>query len=153
MGRKTWDSIPPRFRPLKGRLNMVLSRSAVAPSALPGDAGEGPVEAPSLDAALACLSGAAAGSVGRVFVIGGAQIYEAAVRRPEARRVLLTRVRSEFDCDTFVSLPLGEGEAAAGGWVKRGLAELSAWVGEEVPAGVQTENGIEYEFEMWERMD
>ena len=26
MGRKTWDSLPPRFRPLPGRLNVVITR-------------------------------------------------------------------------------------------------------------------------------
>ncbi|POR33494.1 Uncharacterized protein TPAR_06305, partial [Tolypocladium paradoxum] len=46
MGRKTWDSIPPRFRPLKDRLNIVITRSAAAaaapPASSPGAAG-GPV--------------------------------------------------------------------------------------------------------------
>ena len=37
MGRKTWDSLPPKFRPLPGRTNIVVTRQAdwrAAPSAL-----------------------------------------------------------------------------------------------------------------------
>ncbi|CAK7218734.1 hypothetical protein SBRCBS47491_003611 [Sporothrix bragantina] len=171
MGRKTWDSIPPKFRPLRGRLNVVISRSF--PPGLPKDpAGgpdAGPVEASSLETALEYLrqkkavesTGTTANGGGRVFVIGGAQIYAAALGLAEARRVLLTRVMSDFSCDTFFPLALGsptsaeeaEKTASAPKWVQRSRAEHAAWIGEEVPEEVQTENGTEYEFQMWERVD
>ncbi|KAH8909681.1 hypothetical protein BR93DRAFT_406041 [Coniochaeta sp. PMI_546] len=151
MGRKTWDSIPPRFRPLKGRLNVVISRSFASPPAWPRDADAEPVRACSLEQAVEFLRGKSErGEVGRVFVIGGAQIYDAALRLG-ARRVLLTRVMREFECDTHFGLRLGEGEG--NGWVKRDKGQLDAWTGEEVPAGVQEEGGTEYEFQMWERVD
>jgi dihydrofolate reductase len=144
MGRKTWESIPARFRPLPGRLNVVISRSL---GQKPSEGGV--VVAGSLEEALQELRGRA-GGVGRVFVIGGAQIYGAALERREARRVLLTRVRSEFECDTFFPVALEEGE---GRWRRSGQEEMDGWVGEEVPRGVQSEAGAEYEFEMWERVD
>ncbi|KAI1476423.1 dihydrofolate reductase-like domain-containing protein [Daldinia eschscholtzii] len=154
MGRKTWDSIPPKFQPLKGRLNIVISRSH---SSLPPEkeiADEGPVRVNSLEQALAHVKAA---RIARAFVIGGAQIYEAALERKEARRVLLTRVLSpDFECDTFFPLDLQEEGGKVGesnGWVKRSKEELDAWAGETVPGGVQEENGTRYEFEMWERVD
>ncbi|CAK7264209.1 hypothetical protein SEPCBS119000_000872 [Sporothrix epigloea] len=169
MGRKTWDSIPPKFRPLRGRLNVVISRS-FAPG-LPKDPADGPdaspVEASSLEMALEYLRRAKVDSAaesansrgGRVFVIGGAQIYGAALRLVEARRVLLTRVVSDFSCDTFFPLALGTTSVAADKtadaptWVQRSRAEHAAWIGEEVPDGVQTEGETQYEFQMWERVD
>ncbi|KAI0851757.1 dihydrofolate reductase-like domain-containing protein [Daldinia vernicosa] len=153
MGRKTWDSIPPKFQPLKGRLNIVVSRSHAGSEQ--ETAGEGPVRVDSLEQALAHLK--AASNIGRAFVIGGAQIYGAALGLKEARRVLLTRVLSpDFECDTFFPLGLQEEDKAGGqwnGWVKRSKEELDAWTGETVPEGVQEENGTRYEFEMWERVD
>ncbi|OTB08387.1 hypothetical protein M426DRAFT_317010 [Hypoxylon sp. CI-4A] len=161
MGRKTWDSIPTRFRPLKGRLNIVVSRShaqdveegegeregvAVAATQQPG---EGPVRVASLEQALTQLQTA---RVGRAFVIGGAQIYGAALELPAARRVLLTRVwEPAFECDTFFPAALKEEEKDEGCWVRRSKGELDAWTGETVPEGVQEESGTRYEFEMWER--
>jgi len=76
----------------------------------------------------------------------------------EARRILLTRVLGDFECDTFFPLALGEegeGQEAPGGgrWARAGKEEHDRWVGEEVPGGVQGENGTEYEFQMWERID
>ncbi len=80
MGRKTWDSLPAKFRPLPGRRNLVVSRSA---SALPG----AEVFA-SLDAALtACTEP-------EICVIGGSEIYALAL--PHAHRLALTEVDAAF---------------------------------------------------------
>ncbi|KAK0621151.1 dihydrofolate reductase-like domain-containing protein [Bombardia bombarda] len=178
MGRKTWDSIPPRFRPLKGRLNIVISRSVTGfPTTTPASAATKersdmtaePVMAGSLDHALAYLEGinnkkkddgssakAHAQRVGRVFVIGGGQIYGAALQRKETKRILLTRVLSDFECDVFFPLALGGGGGGGGGgsdngWTQSPKRRLDEWAGEEVPAGVQEENGTKYEFQMWEK--
>ncbi|KAI1502754.1 dihydrofolate reductase-like domain-containing protein [Biscogniauxia marginata] len=154
MGRKTWDSIPVQFRPLKGRLNIVISRSHTkAPPPREEVMPElDPVRVRSMDQAITYLTttgAAAAGApqTGKVFVIGGAQIYRAALRHREASRILLTRVMTDFQCDTYFPLEL------SGRWVKRPKEELDKWVGETVPEGLQVENGVEYEFQMWERAD
>ena len=87
MGRKTWDSLPPRFRPLPGRRNVVVSRNA-------GFAAEGAQTAHSLDAALSLLAGEA-----RVFVIGGAALYAMAL--PKADTLMLTEVHADLAGETF----------------------------------------------------
>ncbi|KAH8782848.1 dihydrofolate reductase-like domain-containing protein [Diaporthe sp. PMI_573] len=151
MGRKTWESIPPKFRPLKGRLNVVISRSFGSPAEEPASAETEPVKASSLEQAIAYLQRKSQGSLGRVFVIGGGQIYAAALEMKEARRVLLTKVMSDFECDTFFSLKLSDEGESSSGWEKRSKEELDKWTGEVVPEGVQVENDTSYEFQMWER--
>lgn len=151
MGRKTWESIPPKFRPLKGRLNVVISRSFGSSPEEPSSVETDPVKASSLEQAIAYLQRKPEGSLGRVFVIGGGQMYAAALEMKEARRVLLTKVMSDFECDTFFSLQLdGEGQNSKE-WVKRSKAELDSWTGEVVPEDIQVENDTSYEFQMWER--
>jgi dihydrofolate reductase len=145
MGRKTWDSIPAKFRPLKGRNNIVVSQSPTTDSP-----GEGKTTTSSLQGAIEEVKGE-----GRAFVIGGAQIYKAAVERKETKRILLTRILSDFECDTFFPVVLGE-DGQADGWVRRSKEELDGWVGESVPEGVQVEGegeGTRYIFEMWERSE
>ena len=93
MGRKTWDSIPARFRPLSGRINVVISRNASL--SLP----ENVIRAESFDRALAAVDAIA--DVGHVFVIGGGEIFRQAIGRPELQSVYLTRVYATLDCDTF----------------------------------------------------
>lgn len=90
MGRKTWDSLPERFRPLPGRANVVVTRQA-------GWAADGAVRAGSLDEAL-LLAGEQAG-VERIWVIGGGELFRLAL--PLADRIELTRLDTAVDGDAF----------------------------------------------------
>jgi dihydrofolate reductase len=85
MGRRTWESIPERFRPLPERRNMVLSRG-------PADGFAGAEAFSSLPAALAAAGESA-------FVIGGGQTYAEAL--PLAARVYATEVDGAVPGDTF----------------------------------------------------
>jgi dihydrofolate reductase len=153
MGRKTWDSIPPKFRPLKGRMNIIISRSypPSTQNAVNLDVDVDPVQVSSLRQAISYLHAKPEGAIGNVFVIGGAQIYEAALELPEAKRLLITRIHSDFECDAFFPLTIQDGEDCAPRWSKRPKVELDNWVGETVPDGIQEENSTRYEFQMWER--
>ncbi len=86
MGRRTWQSLPERVRPLPGRRNIVVTRDA-------GFVAPGAEVASSLDAALALVQDAP-----RAFVLGGAQLYAQAL--PQADRLLLTEIDRDFDGDT-----------------------------------------------------
>jgi dihydrofolate reductase len=87
MGRKTWESLPPRFRPLPDRHNIVISRQAdyAAPGAEVAD---------SLENALKL-----AATVATVFVIGGEQIYRQAMAL--ADRLEITEIKLEPEGDAW----------------------------------------------------
>ena len=91
MGRKTWDSLPARFRPLPGRSNIVLSRQ-------PHCEADGAQLASNLDQALV-LARAAAQRDGatRIFVIGGSELYAQAL--PLADQLLLTEIDADLPGD------------------------------------------------------
>ena len=95
MGRKTWESLPERFRPLPRRENLVLTRNPAyeAPGARVVD---------SLDAALAhCRGGAEEPSCGELWVVGGGEIYRQALEHPACGRILVTEIEHRFGCDVF----------------------------------------------------
>ena len=85
MGRRTWESLPPRFRPLPGRLNVVLTRD-------PNWHENGVHRFTELREALQFLKDAT-----EVWVIGGAQVYAQAL--PMAQRVVVTEIDADFDGD------------------------------------------------------
>ena len=87
MGRKTWDSLPAKFRPLPGRTNVVITRQADWQSA-------GAQKAGSLTDALAICQAAS-----DVWIIGGAQIYAQA--EPLANRAEVTEIAQDFPGDAL----------------------------------------------------
>ena len=87
MGRKTWDSLPPKFRPLPGRRNIVVSRNAALQLA-------GAEVVDSLTAAQGRLGADEEG-----IVIGGAELYRQAL--PLADRLYLTRIDADYAGDAF----------------------------------------------------
>lgn len=98
MGRKTWDSLPPKSKPLKNRLNIVLSREASL--GLP----QGVLLSNSLDEGLALAQSIK--KVENVFVIGGANLFAQAINHPDCQTVYLTQIEQAFDCDTFFPLEI-----------------------------------------------
>ncbi|GAA5885610.1 hypothetical protein JCM6882_007493 [Rhodosporidiobolus microsporus] len=168
MGRKSWEGIPAKFRPLPGRVNVVVSRQESF------DLGNAPQTylASSLPSAVDLLRSSSTThssppSTNRTFLIGGAQLYNLALTEPSspsspylANRILLTRLLTEYpDCDTFLhdftSDVDGEGKKV---WRQASLEELRDWAGWEVPEGPQTEKDkvgekaeVQYEYQMWVR--
>uniref|UniRef100_A0A1B6L256 dihydrofolate reductase n=1 Tax=Graphocephala atropunctata TaxID=36148 RepID=A0A1B6L256_9HEMI len=131
MGRKTWESIPEKFRPLKGRTNIVLSRS--------GDVkfSSDVVLCNSFQEALAVLDQSPlVETVGNVWIIGGSSVYEEAMKNEKCHRIYVTWIKKDFDCDTFFpKIPDTFQEA----------------MDENIPVGIQEENGIEYEYKVYEK--
>ncbi len=87
MGRKTWESLPARFRPLPGRRNIVVTRN-------PGYLAPGAHVVHSLDEAIKLGAGDTA-----LFIIGGAELYAQAL--PLAQRLELTEIDAEIDGDAY----------------------------------------------------
>ena len=87
MGRKTWDSLPERFRPLPGRLNIVVTRQ--------GDwQAEGALRAASIEDAVRLC-----GDATDAWIMGGAEIYRLA--EPLASTAVVTEIDADFEGDAF----------------------------------------------------
>ena len=103
MGRKTWDSIPQRFRPLQGRLTVVLSKNSV-PEEFRGNPNVLFLNGSFRDA-LSRLS--IEPGIDKVFCAGGAQLYNEALSKPCVellQMVYLTRVHTIAECNLFFDL-------------------------------------------------
>jgi dihydrofolate reductase len=93
MGRKTWDGLPPKFRPLPGRMNVVISSDAHTREKISKN---GALLGQNLREALSICE--QSGSI-EAWVVGGAQIYAQAL--PLAHKLVITEIDAEFAGDAF----------------------------------------------------
>jgi dihydrofolate reductase/thymidylate synthase len=102
MGRKTWESIPGKFRPLPERINCVLTRQTEL--SFP----EGVVKAADFEQALAAaVQPPLKEKVGQIFVIGGGELFETAIKHPFCQSLYVTHIQALFQCDRFFpAIPL-----------------------------------------------
>jgi dihydrofolate reductase len=87
MGRKTWESIPPKFRPLPDRVNVVVTRNREYE--LPDNV----MSATSIEDALYRYR------MNDIMIIGGAEIYASSISKADCLE--LTEVANDLDGDTF----------------------------------------------------
>lgn len=85
MGRKTWESLPPRFRPLPGRRNIVITRQS-------DFAAPGAELANSLAAGITLAT-----SDKTIFIIGGAEIYAQAMTLADRLEITEVDLNPEGD--------------------------------------------------------
>ncbi|MFA6305023.1 MAG: dihydrofolate reductase [Patescibacteria group bacterium] len=92
MGLNTWKSLPEKYRPLRDRLNIVLSKEKY--DDLPSEV----LNFQSLDEALNYLGQK---NPEEVFIIGGGMLYAFSITHPACHKIYLTEVEGIFECDAF----------------------------------------------------
>ncbi|VEU23774.1 DEKNAAC105052 [Brettanomyces naardenensis] len=154
MGRKTYNSISPKFRPLKGRVNIVLSRDiGEYRKEMEEELAANPTSlqiAGSLEQALQLVDPS---KIEEIFIIGGAQLYNSVMNNASSLvdRILLTEIRTNknLEMDTYFDLDTDQ-------WEKRLESELAMYLGTKGLDGKfqlsgNTEGEFGYDFTLWSR--
>ncbi|BFZ58660.1 hypothetical protein PYCC9005_005724 [Savitreella phatthalungensis] len=155
MGRKSWESIPPKFRPLKNRINVVVSRDpnfTLDPSD-PSIRQARCLTATSIDDALAKVEReyGADDLVGEVYIIGGGQLYSAALDHTDCHRLLLTAIDHDYDCDT--TFPIDPRTHTD--WHRQPYSQtitaLTGLPADQIQEENQVEKDVKWEYQVYER--
>ena len=104
MGRKTWESIPDRFRPLSDRINVVLTKKEnYFSEGCPAHT----YATSSMDLAIDYIKDYSqkllSVELGEIFIIGGNSLYQEALGRTDLINMHITEIYDNFECDTFFS--------------------------------------------------
>lgn len=148
MGRKTWESIPKKFRPLPNRLNIVLSRS------FSNEEKDGVLYFNSIDSIMSNLAQSNYWyhdkPIDKIFIIGGAEIYNSVMKGDLVDNLLVTNIRyvgnpeAEPVLDTFLDWDMSL-------WEQSNVSRIREFLDVEFEEGIIKEGDYEYEYTMWER--
>ncbi|KAK6348217.1 dihydrofolate reductase [Orbilia javanica] len=166
MGRKTWDSLPTQYKPLSGRINVVVSRAASSTTSTFGELWVSDIEEgvrvlkqkfPVPSEGSEGVGEEQALALHRIFIIGGSQIYKLAMEAPKTSEAYptcilhTTMLSPDYASDEGVDVffpPIDDDQ-----WKKGGLDRLVEVTGEkpEKVGGVKEEGDVAFEFGIWER--
>ena len=132
MGRKTWESIPSRVRPLKNRINIVLTSQPK--SSISDD-----------DNVLVCSGYQEAldqvdtmtDKIESCWIIGGSSVYLESMKHPRLDKLYITRILRDYDCDTHFQLVPGD--------------QWTLTTDKMVTSEIQEEDGVQFQYEVLER--
>lgn len=133
MGRKTWECIPEKYRPLSDRVNIVLTHDV---DTVKEKVPEGVIVVPGLDEAIAHIEKRE--DVESTWVIGGSSVYKAAMEHSNVGKIYLTEIQKSFDCDTF--------------FPDIDKQQFHLVDEEEIPGERQSEGDISYFFRVYRRL-
>lgn len=135
MGRKTYMGVPESKRPLPERLNIVLSRN---PNLT--DYPESVILCNSFDEALSKIAEPEiAKGIENVWIVGGSSVYNEAMNSKQCHRVYFTEIKGDFECDTFFPA----------------IPDVFKLVpnDDHMPTEIQEEDGIKYQYKIYERIN
>jgi dihydrofolate reductase len=104
MGRKTWDSLPEKWRPLPGRFNFVLTRQS---NAFPFPSNFGPYPLANLQAVVDLAAKAEASGI-KTWIIGGSEIYRQILYIDVVEEIVATEVVGKHEGDAFFPILPGK---------------------------------------------
>jgi dihydrofolate reductase len=91
MGRKTWESIPNKFKPLKERMNIIISSSLSINQ-------ENALSFNSIEKSLDYCKN---NNYSNIWVIGGVSIYKYFIDNNLLKSIYITEIDKYYECDTF----------------------------------------------------
>ena len=101
MGRKTWNSIPNKHKPLKNRLNVVLTRNKDVRLKHEIESYKDTIVKYDFSEILEVSKLNKDFNISNIFIIGGESLYKMALESDSISKIYVTEVYEDFDCDTF----------------------------------------------------
>ena len=101
MGRKTWESIPDKHKPLKNRINIVLTRNKDIKLKYDIESYKDTHVKYDFNEILEVVKLNKNFNISNIFIIGGETLYKMALESKEVSKIYVTEIYENFDCDTF----------------------------------------------------
>ncbi|KAH9812566.1 hypothetical protein DFH28DRAFT_930989 [Melampsora americana] len=165
MGRKTWESIPKKFKPLENRINIIISKNQTYESLELSRESKTIYLTNSIQDACKLIKTL---NVYKTFLIGGSELYNQIIQNPmmkdyyELKTILMTRILNDegFECDRF----LNEFRENVD-WKRSDQERFLNWIKDDEKIDLEDELGFkifeinqdgdhhqhQIEFQLWER--